>query len=369
MMQDKENNAPELTAPTLPTEAYMPTEKEKTTYTLAELLQMEVTELPCLFAPIFLKSGISVLVGGSDTGKSSLLRQMCMCVATGRDFLGWKYNGEHHRAIYFSSEDDPTITAKVIKCYNRTMQLSAKAAENLRFEFEVNPDTIAERLITMLKEQPADLVVIDAFGDAFNGKNLNDNKEIRAFYATFKTIAKAFNCLIVFNHHTGKRTLAYAPDKDNSLGSQAIEAAPRMAIELRQDPTDTEVKHFCIVKANYLASEYKTKSYAIKMDENLVFSLTGARAEFAELAKNPKQAETQSKKPTAHTNEEHRAFIRSAFAGGELNQTKLATEISTEFGVSVKYGREVYLPYYIKSKWIEEAGKSGRNATMYKALI
>lgn len=340
---------------------------EKATYTLAELLDMEVKELPCLFAPIFLKSGIAVLVGGSDTGKSSLLRQMAMCVSTGRDFLNWKYGGGHHRAIYFSSEDDAQLTANVIRKYNKTMDLPENAKNNLRFVFDTEPENLCETIATMLAEQPADLIVVDAFADFFTG-NLNDNTEVRKFLRPFKTIAKEANCLIIFNHHTGKRSDERSVSKDNSLGSQAIEAAPRLAIELRKDPTDPDTKHFCVVKANYLPSEYKRKSYALKMDENLVFAPTGQRVDFTELAK-PNKPEAQSKKLTAHTNEEHRAFIRSAFDGAELNQTKLTTEIATEFGISAKYAREAYLPYYLKSKWIEETGKKGRNATMYKSMI
>lgn len=355
------------TAPGIGNRQEPTTTTEKATYTLAELLAMEVKELPCLFAPIFLKSGIAVLVGGSDTGKSSLLRQMCMNVATGRDFLNWKYGGEHHRAIYFSSEDDAQLTANVIRKYNKTMNLPKDAKNNLRFVFDTEPENLCETIATMLAEQPADLIVIDAFADFFTG-NLNDNTEVRKFLRPFKTIAKEANCLIIFNHHTGKRSDERSVSKDNSLGSQAIEAAPRLAIELRKDPTDPDTKHFCVVKANYLPSEYKRKSYAIKMDANLVFATTGERADFAELAK-PNKPEAQSKKPTAHTNEEHRAFIRSAFDGAELNQTKLTTEIATEFGISAKYAREAYLPYYLKSKWIEETGKKGRNATMYKSMI
>lgn len=84
-MNNKEKQS-QLAAPELTEEAITIPDKEQTSYTLWELLQMEIEDLPCLFSPIFLKSGIAVLVGGSDSGKSSLLRQMAMCVATGRDF-------------------------------------------------------------------------------------------------------------------------------------------------------------------------------------------------------------------------------------------------------------------------------------------
>lgn len=342
--------------------------EEQTIFTLADLLKMEVTELPCLFEPIFLKSGLAVMVGGSDTGKSSLLRQMCMSVATGRDFLGWKYQGKHHRAIYFSSEDDKTITAKVVKSYNKTMQLNPEAAKNLRFVFEIDPGTIAQEVATMLNEEPADLIVIDAFGDAFNGKNINDNTEVRKFYNLFKPIIKQHECLIIFNHHTGKRSDTYAVSKDNSLGSQAIEATPRLAIELRQDPTDPEIKHFCVVKANYLSSEFKRKSYGLKMDNNFVFAQTGQRLDFSELAK-PSKPERKPKTPKAYSNETHRAFIRSIMESGELSQRDLLNHICAEYEVSQSYAKN-FLAYYEQYKMVDRKEKGGQyNRVMYVSLV
>lgn len=337
---------------------------EKTTFTLADLLSMEVDEVPRLFYPIFVKSGIAVLVGGSDTGKSSLLRQMAMCVATGRDFLTWRYNGERHRAIYLSSEDDATITAAVVKKYNKTMQLPDSAKTNLRFRFDLNSDNVIEGLEQMLSEQAADLIVIDALADFFNGRNLNDNKEVRNFYAPFKEMAKKHNCLIIFNHHTGKRTSAYTPDKDNSLGSQAIEAAPRLAIELRADPHNPDIKHFCAVKGNYLPTEHKTKSFALRMDDNLVFSPTGERTDFAELAKRPN--EKRKTAPTDFAAQEHRDFLKSTFDGGQFNQTQLRSAIMQEFEISGKTA-DKFIAYYLHEKWVCEVGKGARGAIVYES--
>lgn len=365
-MSDKEKQS-QLAAPELTEEAIIIPYKEQTSYTLWELLQMEIEDLPCLFSPIFLKSGIAVLVGGSDSGKSSLLRQMAMCVATGRDFLGWKYQGVHHAAAYFSSEDDKTLTARVVRSYNKTMNLGEMAAQNLLFEFDFTPENIVEKVEAVLDERPRDLIIIDAFGDAFWGKSLNDNKEVREFYSRFKTVAKKYDCLIVFNHHTGKRTVSYAPDKDNSLGSQAIEAAPRIAIELRQDPADPDTKHFCIVKANYLGSDFKTKSFAIRMDANYVFATTGERVEFSSLVKTTKP-ERKSKRPEDVSTLDHRDFIRGAFLPGEINQTRLRQSIVDEFDISGRTA-DKYIQFYLQKHWIEEAGKGKCNAVLYKSLV
>lgn len=362
----------QLAAPELTEEAITIPDKEQTSYTLWELLQMEIEDLPCLFSPIFLKSGIAVLVGGSDSGKSSLLRQMAMCVATGRDFLGWKYQGVHHAAAYFSSEDDKTLTARVVRSYNKTMNLGEMAAQNLLFEFDFTPDNIIEKVKAVLDERPRDLIVIDAFGDAFWGKSLNDNKEVREFYSQFKALAKQYDCLIVFNHHTGKRTVSYAPDKDNSLGSQAIEAAPRIAIELRQDPADPDTKHFCIVKANYLGSDFKTKSFAIRMDANYVFATTGERVEFSSLAKTTTRQNIakDAKRPEGYDDDTHKTFIRNLFSKCVVYQSLLWKEIASNFQVSESQAKTVFEPYYIDHKWIAKSGKGGQNNKVtYVSLV
>lgn len=342
---------------------------EKTDFTLRELFDMDIPEIPCLFDPIFIKKGIAVLVGPSDAGKSSLLRQMAMSVAGGRDFLGWKLNADHYRAYYFSSEDDETITARVVKTYNKTMKLPPEAGENLTFFFEINPDTIAEDVDDKLAESPADLVIIDAFADAFCGKSLNDSKEVRAFYSKFTPIANKYNCLILFNHHTGKRTGNYGPDKDNTLGSQSIEAKPRLAIELRPDPEDPDVKHFCVTKCNYLSSQYKTSSYALRMDENFVFVPTGERRDYAELGRNTRLVK---KSESAHEVDDakHKDIIISIFDdanGKRFNQSQLRKKIGEAFGLSDKTARK-YLEYYEQKKWVERDGKEGLSI-LYKSTL
>lgn len=343
--------------------------QEKTTFTLAELLAMEVKELPCLYKPIFVKSGVAVLFGGSDAGKSTFLRQLAMSVATGRDFLGWQYNGTHHRAIYFSSEDDDRLTARVVQTYNKTMKLPTEARENLRFCFEINPDNLHSQLAEMLKEQPADLVVIDAFGDAFNGKSMNDNNEIRKFYAPFKTIARECDCLIIFNHHSGKRSDVYSPSKDNSLGSQAIEAVPRLAIELRSDPDNPDIRHFCITKCNYLGSDFKRASYVLKQDENFVYYSTGERVEFEQLAKNAKPQ--RKTKPLDYDDATHRNFIQETFAEvANLNQREFASAIAERFDITDRTAKDKWIPFYTKKSMVAEVeGKNAKNARLYRKNI
>ena len=55
----------------------------------------------------------------------------------------------------------------------------------------------------------------------------------------------------------------------------------RTVVELRADPVDTNKRHFCIVKGNYLTPEQKSKSFILYFDsQNLRFTSKGERAAY-----------------------------------------------------------------------------------------
>ena len=364
------------TKPTNPAAPVLTSEEvaqpKKRVFTFAELLALEVEEVATLFGRLFLKSGIGIVYGAPDCGKSMLLRQMCMHVATGRDFLGWKYKGQHHRAIYFSSEDDENLTAPVAKKNNKTLQIGAAAAENLRFVFDYTAAELPDLLESMLDESPADLIVIDAFGDAFNGTNTNDTTEVRKFYNKFKSIAAEHDCLILFNHHIGKYAESKAPGRETALGSEAITSAPRLCIELRRDPTNPDIKHLCFVKGNYLPTSEKTQSYALRMDENLVFAPTGDRVAFEDLIKRdrPNRSDRRPTDPEKLDDDRHRNFIRALFDGvTSLNKATINRAIQAEFEVSDRLARDRFIPFYIKQHMIAATGQKQGVSIMYKCLV
>lgn len=359
-------------APVLEGEALKPEAQEKTNYKLSELLALEIEEEECLFSPIFTRCGIAVLVGGSDSGKTNLCRQMGISVSTGRNFLNWEFRGIHNRAYFYSSEDDETQTAIKVKRNNKTLRIPPKCADNLEFIFDT-PDSLATDLEQRLTDNPADLVIIDTLSDymANEGLDVTKNVDVRKFYGRFAQIARRFNCLILFNHHTGKRTSTFAPDKDNTLGAQSIEAKPRLAIELRSDPDNTATKHLCVTKCNYLGSDFKTKSFALVMDENFVFEATGDGKEFADLAKDLKKQEKKPKNPKKVKDEEHKDFIKKIFRkskNGKLSLTEIRENIELDFETSTTTAK-TFLTYYKNKNWIEFAEKGKGRTEYYKTAL
>ena len=251
--------------------------------TATTLLERGIVEVPKLIEPILQRVGVAAVVGSSDTGKSSFLRQMAIAVATGqRDFLGFEVKAQHQQAIYVITEDDDNATASLLYKSNKESRLHYDRYKGLRFVFDT--ENLPQTLDAMLTEQKADLVVIDAFSDLY-GNAMNEGNKVRVFLNEFNQLAQKHQCLIVFLHHCGKRTEDQAPNKSSIIGSQSFEAKMRLVIELRQDFQEPSYRHLCIVKGNYLPSEYKQESYVLRFDENMIFHETGRRVPFEQLCR------------------------------------------------------------------------------------
>jgi KaiC/GvpD/RAD55 family RecA-like ATPase len=224
-----------------------------------------------------MKSGIAVLAGSSDTGKSSILRQLAIAVVKGDDkFLGFKLNTTHKRAIYVSTEDDRVSIAHLLN-RNKTLGENSAFLKNLDYVF--NTENLVDKLDKSLNKKPVDLVIIDALTDLYGG-DLNQSNKVRTFMNEYFNLADKHGCLFIFLHHTGKRTEELAPSKNNLLGSQGIEGKARQVIELRRDPQNNLYRHLCIVKGNYISDDRKTSSFKLEFKEDQTFENTGDRVPF-----------------------------------------------------------------------------------------
>lgn len=242
-----------------------------------ELLKSDYENIPSLVEPILQRIGLACLAGSSDTGKSLLLRQLAIAISTGeREFLGFMINAKSNSVIYVSTEDNNIDTFKLLKSQARDK--SPEELNSLRFIFD--SEDLENRLDNSLSSNPADLVVIDCLLDCFNG-DLKDTTQIRKFLRRYQNLAEKHGCLILYLHHTGKRTEDSVPSKNNFLSGQGFEAKMRMGIEFRNDKSNPNQKHLCIVKCNYLANSYKTVSYLLELNQDtLTYTNTGRRIPF-----------------------------------------------------------------------------------------
>ena len=256
--------------------------------TAEDLLNRKVESIPCLIEPIFQAVGLAAVAGSSDVGKSAFLRQLAWAVGTGQQsFLGWKIHSRHQSAIYVSTEDDENATSWLLNKLNKSQRQNPADCRGLRFIFDTSE--LLKELDRRLTAKPADLVVIDAFGDLYTG-DANKSNQIRQFLHDFSQLAQNHKCLILWLHHTGKRTDEEAPSKHHVIGGQGFEGKVRLLIELRRDHYDTGIRHLCITKGNYLSDDFKNESFVLRF-ENFHFERTDQRVPFEELARPKNEKE------------------------------------------------------------------------------
>ncbi|WP_345275549.1 AAA family ATPase [Litoribaculum gwangyangense] len=250
----------------------------KKSYTALELFNLETENIPKLLEPFLQKSGLATLVGTSDAGKSTFLRQLCLSIVLkSKAFLGFKLNPKHHRVIYVTTEDDySSVSYSIIKQVNslkkKIKNLDVSNLSNLEFIFDT--ENLYENLKTSIEENPVDLIVIDAFTDIYD-KEINANTQVRRFLNIYSNLAFQNNCLILFLHHIGKNTQRKTPSKDSIIGSQAFEAKMRVVLELRPNFKNKNFIDLWVLKSNFLESSYKEKGIILERDKNLYFSNTG----------------------------------------------------------------------------------------------
>ena len=276
-----------------------------------DMLNLSTERMDCLVEPILPRVGLAALVGTSDSGKSTLLRGLAMAVASGReDWLGFGLKPIFRSAIYVSTEDDASAVGVLMQRQLEELGAPKEAFASLDFIFEV--DNLIENLDKMLEDKPRDMVVVDAFADLYTGP-MNENNRVRSFLNQFSQLAIKHSVLIIFLHHTGKRTESLTPSKHNAIGSQGFEAKMRIMMELRPDPREHDLRHLCIVKGNYLASEYKHDSFVLRFSPGLNFSATGDRIPFALIRDRSDEEGTDEKAALARAmREEGKSFQQIA---------------------------------------------------------
>ncbi|MFZ1809129.1 MAG: AAA family ATPase [Cyclobacteriaceae bacterium] len=286
-MEAKENGAPSLSEETPPkntSETHSEDNKEdcesnasdQIVYNAVELMRLAATEPKYLLNPILAESGIGLIAGKPDIGKSQLGRNLCVAIVYGlEEFLSFKLVTKHKSAIYISTEDNAYATQYQLD--KQLKGLSKDPIDRLRFIFAegMAPKEILSKLKSELQKAPADLVIVDSFGDIFDGSDSNGNIQMRKSVQPYSKIAKANSCLILFIHHINKAAYRQAPGQEHIQGGSGLVQKVRVALFLSEGEGNT--RYLSIVKGNYTSKKFKQNSMILNFsEETLLFTNTGS---------------------------------------------------------------------------------------------
>lgn len=243
----------------------------KSEYTGLEIFENTITSIPYLWEPFLQKVGLAALVGESDCGKSTFLSYLTLHIALGKNsFLDGTLHTKHKKAIYVSTEDDIFSVSPKIKNQLKSLKgFKKKDLKNIEFIFDSN--NLLANLEKKLKQHPRDLIIIDAFGDIFSD-DLNQNNKVRSFLDKYQSLAKKYECLIIFLHHIKKNSGNYT-SKDNVIGSQGFEAKMRVVLQLR--PMKNGDISLLVLKGNFIKREIKQKALMYQLMQDQSFHNTG----------------------------------------------------------------------------------------------
>jgi hypothetical protein len=251
-----------------------PFDASKDEYTLEELLDLNITEIPFLVEKLIPKETLVVLAGQSEIGKSTLYTQLAMAIVRGDDeFLGCKINAREKKVLIISTEDGPLALSFRTNKQILLANVPVEKRKNLRVIF--NFENLEERIKKQLDKNLVGLIVLDAFGDVFYG-DMNASNSVRRFLNNYLDIIRKYGCSIMFVHHVCKGNRKQKLEKDQLLGSTGIEGKMRNVLMLSVVNGQHQLN---IVKGNYVRREDKMNPIYLEFDEKtLTFSKTDTPA-------------------------------------------------------------------------------------------
>lgn len=235
-------------------------------YTLNDLLKINYDKIPFLVEGLIPKNNLSMLVGSSDMGKSTLYTQLVKDLISGEEKFLWReINPKYRRALVISTEDDEIVFSIRIK--RQLMGIAPSEEVGNRLTLWPSGRNLIDRLNTFLSANKVDLIVIDAFMDVFHG-DMNSGNDTRAYLDQLSELAKKHRTAILIVHHLRKTDKDAVPDKEKVLGSVGIEGKVRSVIFLSRIKNDPDGRGLHIVKGNYIEDGLKTRSDVLLFEKD-----------------------------------------------------------------------------------------------------
>jgi hypothetical protein len=181
--------------------------------------------------------GTSIWAGKPKCGKSTLLQQLAVSVALGRNFLG---RPVHQGLALYALLDGDNLGATRLRLsamaggslFNGKLAL----ADDVPFS---KPEQATQHLQEMIGDKRPALVVLDTLPGFLSVESLDKFAEMRPYLRQLSRLAESLGCHIALSHHDKKRQADAASDRLN--GSTAIGATVEalVSVQLATDGRQT----------------------------------------------------------------------------------------------------------------------------------
>lgn len=215
----------------------------------------------------FVRSALNGIVGGSDSGKSTFLRELAIAVAQGEEeFQSFPLRTQTKKVLIFSLEDGERDVNSFLNDFRHDL-IATEELENIHFVFEYEGKAI-DTLKKITDHEKYDLIIIDSYSDVFDGYSGNDQMETKRFLNTYDAIAKAQDAALIFLHHINKASKESKVSKDSTMGSAGFQQGVRSLVVVnKMQGKYSTLRHIVVEKGNYVSSADKRKELILNFNE------------------------------------------------------------------------------------------------------
>ena len=183
-----------------------------------------------------LRRGHKMLISGdSKSGKSFLLMELAICIAEGRDWLG--FGCRKGRVLYVNFEIDPASAIhRILDIYHR-MDLPSRHLDdlliwNLRGKV-MDLEKLTPKLIRRVGDMGLDAIIVDPIYKVITGDE-NNASEMGQFCNYFDKIAADTGCAVIYCHHHSKGAQGAKKAMDRASGSGVFARDPDAQLDVTE---------------------------------------------------------------------------------------------------------------------------------------
>ena len=228
-------DAPEELAVQEPDASADPPEREERRIAREWVDLRNLPELPPeLISGVLRKGHVMILSGPSKSGKTYLLVELAVAVATGKEWLGRQC--AKGRVLYIDGETERASALHRFSTVASTMGADPDAVHDgialcsLRGETDDLQKLVPE-IVEMAKDDELALLIIDPAYLFMEGDE-NSAGDVRGFCKALIRIAEELGCSVVFAHHHSKGAKGDVAGEDRMSGSGVFARFPDAVVDL-----------------------------------------------------------------------------------------------------------------------------------------